>query len=199
MAAKMQQEREAERAEREREKEEMTAKMQRFENGMNNKLLETIEGMNKRWEDRLHNGANSVQDDARQSVEGGEGETDEAGTSNDGQHRVNGQNPTIEQQSAPQFNLDWNSPNHSSQGRSSSRGRPNSRGRSSSRGTQRNEFWNSNHPQSQDGRSQNDQVSAVGQGNQFRPMGHHVVMSNSNNRQSALNAAGQLSTSQQTP
>ncbi len=129
----------------------MTVKMQRFKNGMNNKLLETIEGINKHWEDGLHNGANSVQDNARQNVEDGEGETDQAGTSNGGQHRVNGQNPTMGQQSAPQFNSnELNSPSHSSQGRSSSRGRPNNRGRSSSRGTPRNEFWNSNHPQSQD-------------------------------------------------
>ncbi len=101
--------------------------MQQFEDGvnrlqemikeMNNKLLETIEGMNKRWEDRLHNGANSVQDDARQNVEDGEGETDQAGTSNGGQHRVNGQNLTMEQQSAPQFNSnELNSPNHSTGG-----------------------------------------------------------------------------------
>ncbi|MCP4490656.1 MAG: hypothetical protein GY820_25590, partial [Gammaproteobacteria bacterium] len=179
----------------------MDTKMQQFENGVNDRLQKTIEDMNRRWEERLHNGANSVQNNAGPNFGNGNGETDQAGTSSAGQQRMDGQNPTTGQSNGPQFSPNGlNSPHCSAGGHSNSRGWPNNRGRSNSRGGMpRNEFWNSNHPQSQDGRGQIDQMSATGQSNQFRPMGHHVVMSNSNDRQSALNAAGQLSASQQPP
>ncbi len=94
---------------------------------MNNKLLETIKEMNTHWEERLHNGTNSVWDNMGPNIGDGAEETDLAGTSNNGQDRANGQNLTNGWQEAPQFSPNGlNSPNYSTGGRSSSRGWPNS-------------------------------------------------------------------------
>ncbi len=55
-----------------REKEEMN-KMYRFESGMNDKLQKALAEMNAHWEERMHNGANTVHDNAGPNLGDGDG------------------------------------------------------------------------------------------------------------------------------